>query len=108
MEKLTSWVRGIFDLLYDICVEWFKLTTTVFLVLSFPLFIYILYDFLTADISLAFHLMIAISRWLSDNPALSLIILSVILYVTYIQLIDLRKEREEERRRENRNEGSAI
>ena len=78
------WFRCLTSFVNELFLEWFKLTTTLALILLFPLFAYILWDLITTDLTLAQWFYYTITYWLINNIGAYLLILSVVIYLTYL------------------------
>ena len=92
-NNFTFWLEALFIFVYEILCEWFKLTATILIILAIPLFAYILWDMFSTDLSLASHLLTALSSWVHAHQGFCAFVLMGILYITYLNVLDLRSRK---------------
>ena len=57
-----------------------------------PLSVYILWDIIMSDLSFTAKLYYVLTDFVSDNLGLYFVVLSIIIYLTYLSRLDLKKE----------------
>ena len=92
LEKVRVTVRGWAIMIYDILVEWIKLTTTILIFLAVPLSLYIAWDIITSDLSFGGKVFRFLGGMMTDNLGIYLLALLAIIYLTYLQRMDIKKE----------------
>lgn len=78
--------------IYEIAIEWLKLTMSLFLFLAVPFSLYMIWDMVVSDISMTARIYNTIGSFAINNLGFYLVVLSIIVYLTYLSRLDLKKE----------------
>ena len=79
-KVLTSYLMTI----YDIALEWIKLTMSLFLFLAVPFSLYMIWDMVASDLSMTTRIYEAIGSFAQNNLGIYFVALSIIVYLTYL------------------------
>ena len=93
--KVEFWTRAILMFCYEVSIEWLKLSTTMIMLLLIPLALLMLSDIFFSDLALISYLKDAFFIWMDDHLLFCFFVVLSISYVTYLQVLDLRRRREE-------------
>ena len=80
---------------YELLIEWLKLSTTMIMLLLIPLGLFVLWDIFYSDLAIVSYLKDAFFDWMDDHMLFCFFVVLSISYVTYLQVLDLRRRREE-------------
>ena len=94
-ETFEFWTRGIALFIYELLIEWLKITTTVIVMLLIPLGVYIVWDLIYSDLQVVSYYFAIFTDWMADHMIFCTLIVIGMVYITYLQTLELRRRKQE-------------